>query len=282
MTAPCIENVDLATAARLQRVLLPPSPLAHGEWVAAHHFAPAGAVGGDILDLIPVGDRLYFVFADVSGKGVGASLVSAYLHAIFRSLAPAGLALEDLVARASALLCSTTLSWQYATLVAGYLDPNGEIELANAGHPPPLVLTAGQQAHVVPTGTPVGMFCDSTFGTLKLTLAVGDTLLMYSDGISETLADDGQDYGTRRLLEVASNAATATPFDLVGLVADDHARIAGADVTRDDVTLLAVRRQAGASVVRRSVDSRCAVVSDRGNSSDTGTAPSLPSIVDER
>jgi sigma-B regulation protein RsbU (phosphoserine phosphatase) len=249
---------DLETAARLQRALLPPSPFSHGPWSVAHHFAPAGAVGGDILDVVAAGDRLSFMFADVSGKGIAASLVTAYLHAIFRSLAPAGLPLADLVARVSALLCATTLPWQYATLVAGYLSPDGQVELANAGHPAPLVLTANGHAQVVQTGMPVGMFCDSTFDTITLRLADGDTLLMYSDGVSESPTDDAEDYGTRRLSEVASLASASAPHDLISAIAQDHARVAGAGVTRDDVTLLAVRRQAGAPILRGSVDSRCA------------------------
>lgn len=243
------QETELATAARLQRALLPPSPFVRNGWAVAHHFAPAGAVGGDILDVFPAGDRLCFMFADVSGKGIAASFVTAYLHAIFRSLAPAGLPLADLVARTSALLCSSTLPWQYATLVAGYLGTDGTIELANAGHPSPLVLAADGHAHIVQTGTPVGMFCDSTFDTISVTLADGDTLLLYSDGVSETLTPEGAEYGTRRLLDVASAAFASAPTALIAAVAADHALVAGTEITRDDVTLLAVRREAGASVM---------------------------------
>jgi sigma-B regulation protein RsbU (phosphoserine phosphatase) len=260
----CVEETDLAAAARLQRALLPPSPLAHGEWSLAHHFAPAGAVGGDILDLIPLGERLYFVFADVSGKGIGASLVTAYLHAIFRSLVPTGLSVEELVGRASALLCSSTLPAQYATLVAGHLGPGGAVELANAGHPPPLLLAAGQHAHIVPTGTPVGMFCDSTFGTTRLTLGEGDTLLLYSDGLSETPTEDGNDYGMGRLFQVASSAAALPAPDLLTAVVDDHTSVAGSDRARDDLTLLAIRRQTGLADRRTSGDSGCGSTLDRG------------------
>lgn len=242
----CVEATELAAAAQLQRALLPPAPYSRGGWNVAHHFAPAGAVGGDILDLIPSGDRLYFVFADVSGKGIGASLVTAYLHAIFRSLVPTGLSLDDLVSRASALLCSSTLPAQYATLVAGYLAPDGEVELANAGHPPPLILTAGEPAHVVATGLPAGMFCDSAYGTTRLALREGDTLLLYSDGLSETPDRAGVDYGTARLLDVASQSAGLSAVELISAIVDDHAPLPRPAGERDDFTLLAIRRQEGA------------------------------------
>jgi sigma-B regulation protein RsbU (phosphoserine phosphatase) len=258
-----IDDTELATAARLQRALLPPSPFSHGDWSVAHHFAPAAAVGGDIVDLVPNGDRLFFVLADVAGKGVGASLVTAYLHAIFRSLVPMGLALQDLMARASALLCSSTLPWQYATLVAGYLGRDGDVEIANAGHPSPLVLSAGRHADLVPTGTPAGMFCDSRYGTTRVTLADGDTLLLYSDGVSETLTDAGNDYGETRLREIARAAASLPVSELMAAVVSDHARVAGTDIRRDDVTLLAVRRQGGGADRRPSADSKDASSPDR-------------------
>jgi sigma-B regulation protein RsbU (phosphoserine phosphatase) len=254
-------DIELATAARLQRALLPPSPFAHHGWTTAHHFAPAGAVGGDILDVFPAGDRLCVLFADVAGKGVAASLVTAYLHAIFRSLAPTGLPLADLITRVSALVCASTLPWQYATVVAGYLDVEGHVELANAGHPSPLVLAADGHAHIVQTGVPVGMFCDSSFDTVTFRLAEGDTLLLYSDGVSETATEDGGEYGAGRLLDVASQASASTPLDLVAALADDHARVAGADSTRDDVTLLAVRRQA--TPLLAGLGSRCAQARER-------------------
>ena len=239
--APCIAETQLTAAARLQHALLPPSPFTRGGWTAAHHFAPAGPVGGDIVDLIPAGDRLYFLLADVSGKGVGASLVTAYLHAIFRSLVPVGLPLEQLMARASALLCSSTLPAQYATLVCGYAGPDGRVTIANAGHPPPLAIGRAHQTRIVATGTPAGLFCDSTYSTATLTLADGDTLLMYSDGVTEATGADGDDYGLQRLQRAAA-AASGSPAEVLAALMNDHAAFTAA-TAEDDVTLLAIRRQ---------------------------------------
>lgn len=239
----CVDDGELARAARLQRALLPPSPYSANGWTAAHHFQPAGLVGGDYIDLIPAGDRLYFVFADVSGKGVAASLVTAHLHGMFRSLIPFALPLEEIVARGSALLCSSTLPAQYATLVCGYLGPHGEVVLANAGHLPPLVISAGRQSSIVATGTPIGLFCDSAFGTTHLTLSREDTLLMYSDGLTEASDALGNDYGPERLHRVAVAAASLSLPDLLAAVTDDHRRFAGSVAAVDDLTLLAVRRQ---------------------------------------
>jgi sigma-B regulation protein RsbU (phosphoserine phosphatase) len=133
---------ELDAAARLQRALLPPSPFARGGWTAAHRYVPAGRVGGDILDLIPARDDLYFVIVDVSGKGVAASMLTTYVHAVFRTLIPFRLPVEEIVRRASALLCASTLPAQYATLVFGVLRADGEVIVANAGHPPPRACSA--------------------------------------------------------------------------------------------------------------------------------------------
>lgn len=233
---------ELGAAARLQRALLPPSPYALGAWSAAYRFSPAGAVGGDILDLVPHDDRLYVVFADVSGKGIAASMLTAYVHAVFRSLIPFRLPIEEVVRRASALLCSSTLPAQYATLVFAALAEDGEVVLANAGHPPPVVIGDGRQSTVVPTGAAAGLFCDSRFGTTRLRLEPGETLLLYSDGVTEAFDVKGGEYGAERLQSVAASAAASSPAELIARIEADHAAFLCGTAPTDDLTILAVRR----------------------------------------
>jgi sigma-B regulation protein RsbU (phosphoserine phosphatase) len=235
-----IAEGELGAAARLQRALLPATPYARGRWSAAHRYAPAGAVGGDILDLVPSGDDVYVVFADVSGKGVAASMLTSYVHAVFRSLIPFGLPVEETVRRASALLCGSTLPAQYATLVFGVLRADGDAVLANAGHPPPFVLGHGRQTAVVPTGTPAGLFCDSQFGTTRLRLAPGETLLLYSDGVTEAFDATGREYGLDRL-QAAAGAGSRDPEAVLAAIASDHSRFLGDLQPGDDATLLAIR-----------------------------------------
>jgi stage II sporulation SpoE-like protein len=129
-------------------MLLPPSPLVWRHWIAAHSYDAAGTVSGDYLDLVPHGDRLYFMLGDVSGKGVVASLLMAQLHAMFRTLIPFELPLDELMARASRLLCQSSLPQQYATLVLGYVSASGEVVIGNAGHPPPLIVKGSERGEV--------------------------------------------------------------------------------------------------------------------------------------
>jgi sigma-B regulation protein RsbU (phosphoserine phosphatase) len=235
------DDGEWGAAARLQQALLPPPEYSWGRWSAAHRYCPAGHVGGDIVDLIPAGDRLYFVLADVSGKGAAASLVTAYVHAIFRSLVPFGLPLEEIVRRASALLCASTLPSQYATLVIGHASRDGEVVLANAGHPPALVIGSQGTSNLVATGTAAGMFCDSRFSTTRVALEPGDSLFLYSDGLTEAFDRADQEYGSDRLIAAARSAGEASPAALIGRVADDLAGFLDGVPPGDDLTMLALR-----------------------------------------
>jgi hypothetical protein len=137
-------------------MLLPPSPFVSKGWKAVHHFEQAGIVSSDYTDLVPHGSRLYVMLGDVSGKGIAASMLMAQLHAMFRTLIPFQLSMDDLMTRASALLCASSLPAQYATLVFGYVASDGEVTISNAGHPPPLVIAGGHNTEVRATGVPIG------------------------------------------------------------------------------------------------------------------------------
>lgn len=234
--------VDLEFSAAEQRVLLPPSPFVANGWTAAHRFHPAGAVGGDYVDLIPHRHRVYFALGDVSGKGVAASMLMGRIHAMFRALVPFDLPLELLIERASALVCASSLPAQYATLVFGYLEPDGRIVIGNAGHPPPIVIAGGRAANVHPTGGLVGMFCQSEFASTELSLTAGDTLLIYSDGLTEAENSAGEEYGADRVKDAVVRAATLPVEALLDRALFEQARFRGERANTDDVTLLAIRR----------------------------------------
>lgn len=238
----CGSDREVAAAADLQRALLPPSPLAVDGWTAAHRFVPAGVVSGDYVDLVPLGDRLYFMLGDVSGKGVAASMLMAQMHAMFRTLVPFDLPLDLLVARASALVCVSSLPAQYATLVAGYLERDGRVVISNAGHPPPLALTRDGDAEVRATGVPLGMFCESQFTSAELHAASGDTLLVYSDGLTEARNQAGEEYGAVRLRNAVVGAPRLPVDALLDRAVRDQAQFRAGVPNLDDVTLLAIRR----------------------------------------
>lgn len=185
---------DLQLAARVQQGLLPDPACATGAWEVAYAYRPARIVSGDYCDLVAVNGDLFFMLGDVSGKGVAAATVMSQLHALVRALMSAHLPLGQLVERVSRLLCESTLPTHYATLVCGRAGANGEVELCNAGHVPPLVVTRDGTQRLPPGGMPVGMFCAQSFDVQRVSLSPGDTIVLCTDGVTEA---EGGDPGAR-------------------------------------------------------------------------------------
>ena len=238
---------DLDTAARIQAALLPRRDLALDGWDVHYHYQPAGPVSGDYVDLAtagPGGRDLYFVFGDVAGKGVAASILMSHLKAVFAGLIAAAPPLDALMADANRVLCETTLASHFATVVAGRLRPDGRGELVNAGHPHPLLLAAGEVRQLPSTGLPVGMFCDARYDVERFGLAPEDALVLYTDGLSEATDPQGEEYGGERPARLLAGRSGASAQALThALQADVEAFRAGTP-QGDDLTLLAIRRAA--------------------------------------
>jgi sigma-B regulation protein RsbU (phosphoserine phosphatase) len=235
---------DLELAARMQRGLLPPAhALVHG-WEIAYHYEAAGVVSGDYCDYVATeGGDVYFMMGDVSGKGVAASMLMAHLHATLRTLILMRLPLDEVMERASSLFSESALPAQYATLVCGRASPQGEIEISNAGHPPPLVIRSAGVDRVDATGLPVGMFRSERFDVARLSLQPGEGFLLYTDGVVETLGGAGDEYGRNRLAAVVSASETLTAEGLVGACIDDLTVFRASARMADDVTVMAMRRR---------------------------------------
>lgn len=234
---------DLQLAARIQRGLLPKREVQPGAWQVAYHFDAAGPVSGDYCDLV-YGEEgnLYFMLGDVSGKGVAASMLMSHLHAMLRALISVGMPLRELVERASRVFCESTLPTHFATLICGKADRSGGVELCNAGHHPPLWITATGIVPVESTGLPIGMFCNEEFSVRQLQLDKGDTLLLYTDGLVEAENSSTEPYGSDRLISLAQKGSHLVPEELLGFCLNDLASFQGPAPRQDDLTLMALRR----------------------------------------
>ena len=235
---------DLELAAQVQRGLLPHQNLDRYGWQICYHYEPAGIVSGDYCDVIDAGDGsgLYFMVGDVSGKGVAASMLTAHLHAMFRSLVPIKLPLGCMLQRASRVFSESTLPSHYATLVCGHAFPDGRVELANAGHPPPLVMTGGSVAPLEASDLPVGMFATAEFAVKELALNPGDGIVIYSDGVSEATDLLGVEYGIERIRKLVSGHGVVTASTLLADCRNDIARFGDGARLADDATLFVVGR----------------------------------------
>lgn len=233
---------DLDLASRIQRELLPGPDVRLDGWEVAYHYQPAGPVSGDYCDLIPGNaDQGYFLIGDVAGKGVAAAMLMSHLSAMLRTLITIGLPLSQLMERANRVFCESTLPTHYATLVCGRASSSGEIEICNAGHPPPLLVHAGEIIRLDATGLPIGMFCSERFSSRIVQLARGDTLLLYTDGLLEAQNAIGVEYGIERLAALAA-AANRQPKVVVDACLRDLAGFRGVPGVDDDLTILAIGR----------------------------------------
>jgi phosphoserine phosphatase RsbU/P len=233
---------DLSLAARIQRGLLPKPGLAPVGWDVRYHYQPAGMVSGDYCDLFEIDGGLLLMLGDVSGKGVAASMLMSHLHATFRSLAEGGLPLDRMVEGANRIFCESTLAGQFATLVVGRVTQDGSVELVNAGHLPVLHIHGDGVTPKDSNGVPLGMFCTTRFPVHRLTLAHGDTLLLYTDGLTEAQNRAGAEYGLHRIRTLAARHTGKEPAGLISECLEDLLSFREGLKQTDDLTLLAIRR----------------------------------------
>jgi phosphoserine phosphatase RsbU/P len=235
---------DLELATQIQAKLLPAADVKTTRWETHFRYEPAGLVGGDYCEIVSSADgrSLFFAVGDVAGKGVAASLLMTHLSAIFRSLLSLDLPLPELMSRANHLFCESTPATHYATLAAGRTTGGG-VELCNAGHCRPLLLRRGGTVAMDAPGLPLGLFCDGRYPVTNVPLDPGDSLVLYSDGITETQDPNGNPFDEERLIRSLQAHAEQAPSAMAASVFAEVARFRGTSPRQDDMTLLVVRRR---------------------------------------
>lgn len=238
---------DLELAAKVQNGLLPPPNFSAPGWEVGYHYRPLGVVSGDYFDMMSDSEGgLSFVIADVAGKGVSAAMLSANLRAMFRALIPLKLSTEKLLSNASRLFCESTLPSHYATMIFGKITAGGQLELVNAGHLPALLVQPSGITVFESNTVPVGMFCDQEFTASRAQLSPGDTLVLYTDGISEAVNDADEEYGTQKLRTLLVDQGLSCPAKLIEACRHHVDQFRGGRERFDDETLLAIQYTPGA------------------------------------
>jgi phosphoserine phosphatase RsbU/P len=235
---------DLVLAGRIQQALLPPRDFSPAGWQIRYHYAPAGLVSGDYCDLFESKGGLLFLLGDVSGKGVAASMLMSHLHATFRSLANAELPLDRMVEAANRIFSESTLAGQFATMVVGRASQDGSVEVVSAGHLPLLRLGGVDTKSQGATGVPLGMFTNTSFPMDRFSIAAGDSLLIYTDGLTESRNAAGEEYGLHRVKALAHKHSSCGPAELISHCLSDLDNFTAGIKQTDDLTLLAVQRAA--------------------------------------
>jgi phosphoserine phosphatase RsbU/P len=232
---------DLELAAQIQKGLLPPQDLSLSGWDISYHYQPAGMVSGDYCDVIKEDGHLHFIMADVSGKGVAAAMLASNLRAVFRSLIPLRLPVEELMVRANRLFHESALPNQFATLVFGSISNQGELELANAGHLPVLLAGKSGVRTFESNCKPLGLFFDDRVEVMRASMSPGDTVVVYTDGISEAENEAGDEYSAERLRHFIAEKHSCCPSELVNACKQHVAAFRGSRERGDDETLLAIQ-----------------------------------------
>jgi serine phosphatase RsbU (regulator of sigma subunit)/catechol 2,3-dioxygenase-like lactoylglutathione lyase family enzyme len=235
---------DLAIAKQVQTRLFPQRQPLIRTLAYAGICHPARTVGGDYYDFLDLGNRrLGLVVADIAGKGMGAALLMANLQAALRSqCATAWEEPERFLRSVNHLLYENTAECDYATLFfAEYNDDTHKLRYANCGHPPALLSRRnGSLERLGATCTVVGLFEGWDCALEERQLAPGDALLLYTDGVTEALNGEREEFGEERLLEAARQHCELSPPELLAAVAD-QARRFSPDEQADDMTLIVAK-----------------------------------------
>lgn len=236
---------ELSIAREIQQALLPCSFGEFPHLAISAVNTPCHAVGGDYFDVFPMSnDRTAFVIADVAGKGIGAALLTTMLQG-----ALTGMTLGADPARVfhhiNDFLCKHSDVGKYATMFFGMLDRQGNLDYLNAGHPSPLLLRRGEASEIFTEGSfPVGLVAHASYATVRETLEPGDTLILFSDGVTEAADPEDEMFGIPRLTEAVAGHHDAPLDQLQKRVVDSIESFSRGASQADDITLLLIRYRA--------------------------------------
>lgn len=239
---------ELSIAAEIQRSLIPrtfpPFP-EHDEFEIHALMEPAREVGGDFYDFFFLDDsRLFFTVCDVSGKGVPAAIFMAVTRSLLGAAARGGRDPHSVLARINDEICASNDTYMFATVFCGILDiGTGNVVYANAGHNPPLLIRGADRVESLgsPSGPVLGLFCNESFRSENLVLGPGETLFVFTDGVTEAAGPDDTFYSKERLVKSVARRADAGPERMIIAVHEDITKFAGGAPQWDDITMLAVR-----------------------------------------
>jgi serine phosphatase RsbU (regulator of sigma subunit)/catechol 2,3-dioxygenase-like lactoylglutathione lyase family enzyme len=235
---------ELAIAKQVQTRLFPQRQPLIRTLVYTGICHPARTVGGDYYDFLDLGSRrLGLVLADIAGKGIGAALLMANLQAALRSqCATAWEQPERFLRSVNQLLYENTAEGDYATLFfAEYDDDTRKLRYSNCGHPPALLLRGDDRLERLgATCTVVGLFEKWDCTMEERELAPGDAVLLYTDGVTEALNAEGEEFGEERLLEATRRHRELSLPELLAAVAEQARRFSPREQT-DDITLIVAK-----------------------------------------
>lgn len=238
---------DLKVAKEIQETILPkafrPFPDSKGLDIYASMNA-AAYVGGDFYDFFRIdSDRLGFVIADVSGKGIPAAIFMAISRTVIRAIALTENSAAQCMKRSNKILCQESVNDMFVTVFYGILNiKSGVITYCNAGHNPPVLIQSNKEASFIPITKDLvlGAMEDTTYHEKELALQPGDNLFLYTDGVTEAMNTHHELFGDERLLENCRALAGSSPKELINKITETVGRFTIGAIQSDDITLLSI------------------------------------------
>ena len=241
---------DLAVAREIQQAILPrifpPFPEEAANMDIAASMNAAKDVGGDFYDFFRIdADHIGFVIADVSGKGVPAAIFVAVCRTLIRATGIRGVSPSECITYSNSLLAKESVNAMFVTAFYGiYNIRTGEVKYANAGHNPPYLMKADGSVKVLPLSHDfvAGVIDDFQYTEETTLLEKGDTLLLFTDGVTEATSPTYEEYGEQRLEQRLSQLTQVGCQQIIDAIKADVKAFAGEAEQSDDITLLALKR----------------------------------------
>ncbi len=236
---------ELDVARNIQLGMLP-GKLACPGYDIAGMMLPAKEVGGDFYDFFPVGeDKLCFVVADVSGKGVGAALFMTIAKTVIKTAAQANdMTADELLCIANDLLCQENPAELFVTAYVGIMNiGTGEVSYACAGHNPPIICRQNGGAEFIPVKNklPLAAMEGIKYPIMHTKLLAGETFVLYTDGITEATNKENELFGDTRLLDAVKNLQGVSCREVIGRVKSNVDIFVAEAPQFDDITIVAIR-----------------------------------------
>ena len=233
---------ELAVAQRIQHEMLPKSFTQD----VFGMLEPAREVGGDLFDFFRRDGKLFFCIGDASGKGIPSSLLMSAAHSLFRMVSQKEESPARILRELNRQMCRGNDSNMFATFFVGCLDLySGRLHFGNAGHDKPFLVGDAVSLLPVKSNLPLGVFPDTEFVEETMDLSAGDTLFLYTDGLTEARNPGREAFGRSRLKEALESVRGKNPDEMVSALGDAVRTFAGNAPQSDDLTMLAVRFSPG-------------------------------------
>jgi sigma-B regulation protein RsbU (phosphoserine phosphatase) len=238
---------ELSIAARIQRALLPDPRFRSDTIEAAAVSAPCRAIGGDFFDYLELPASAFgFALGDVAGKGASAALLTAAVQGIFAANATEGYDPAQTVSRVNRAVVRRAVQSRFVTMVYGVISAEGLLTYCNAGHNPPLVIGRRGLVRLEQGGLVLGLLADAAYEQERLQLERGDLLVVFSDGMSESMNLAGDQYGEGRIAEIVREHMHLDPAEVLDRLLEDVQRFSEGTPAHDDLTAVILKYQGNA------------------------------------